>query len=63
MISNIILSIQGCSSYGVLKEAIEHIFTSAAKINVVVSNDDNEFFLQFEQNHWNEMFLCVEYAS
>lgn len=28
--------ILGCSSYSALKEAIEYIFTSAAKINVVV---------------------------
>ncbi|XP_055324770.1 protein zwilch [Sitodiplosis mosellana] len=27
--------LRGCSSYSMLKEAIEHIFTSAAKINVV----------------------------
>lgn len=33
---SLIVIIPGCSSYNMLKEAIEHIFTSAAKINVVV---------------------------
>lgn len=28
--------LKGCSSYEMLKEAIEYVFTSAAKINVVV---------------------------
>lgn len=28
--------LRGCSSYAMLKEAIEYIFNSAAKINVVV---------------------------